>query len=92
MNAALWIGAFCVTMLVVATANGAEIGAKRNATEDAIMGESDVMVRQRRGDISLECTAKCTVYWVCRVKNWLFGGNCDYPFGCKCACPAWQDC
>uniref|UniRef100_A0A914VNJ2 Uncharacterized protein n=1 Tax=Plectus sambesii TaxID=2011161 RepID=A0A914VNJ2_9BILA len=39
MNAALlmMIGAFFVTLQVVATADGAEVRAKRNATEDAIM-------------------------------------------------------
>uniref|UniRef100_A0A914VQQ0 Uncharacterized protein n=1 Tax=Plectus sambesii TaxID=2011161 RepID=A0A914VQQ0_9BILA len=37
MNAAFLIGAFCMTVLVVANASGAEIGAKRNATKDAIV-------------------------------------------------------
>uniref|UniRef100_A0A914VSQ5 Uncharacterized protein n=1 Tax=Plectus sambesii TaxID=2011161 RepID=A0A914VSQ5_9BILA len=92
MNAALWIGVFCVTVLVVATANGAEIRAKRSAAEDAIMTESDVMNRQRRGDISVMCTIKCTAYWTCRAKNGLIFGSCDYPSGCQCACPAWQKC
>uniref|UniRef100_A0A914VEB7 Uncharacterized protein n=1 Tax=Plectus sambesii TaxID=2011161 RepID=A0A914VEB7_9BILA len=92
MNAALLIGAFCMTMLVVATANGAEIRAKRNATEDAIMAQSDVMNRQRRGDISLECTAKCSAYWTCRAKKFFIFGSCDYPSGCQCNCFAWQDC
>uniref|UniRef100_A0A914VS98 Uncharacterized protein n=1 Tax=Plectus sambesii TaxID=2011161 RepID=A0A914VS98_9BILA len=92
MNAALLIGAFCMTMLVVATANGAEIRAKRSAAEDAIMAESDVMNRQRRGDFNLECTAKCTGYWVCVAKNVFASATCDYPSGCECKCPFWQKC
>uniref|UniRef100_A0A914X530 Uncharacterized protein n=1 Tax=Plectus sambesii TaxID=2011161 RepID=A0A914X530_9BILA len=91
MNAALLIGAFYV-LLVVATANGAEIRAKRSAAEDAIMAESDVLTRQRRGEISPECTGKCTAYWTCRAKGLLIFGNCDYPDGCECKCFAWQDC
>uniref|UniRef100_A0A914X5A9 Uncharacterized protein n=1 Tax=Plectus sambesii TaxID=2011161 RepID=A0A914X5A9_9BILA len=75
MNAALLIGVFCMTMLVVANANGAEIRAKRQTGEDGNMAESDVLTRQGRGEISPECTAKCTAYWTCRVKNLLFLGN-----------------
>uniref|UniRef100_A0A914WGA5 Secreted protein n=1 Tax=Plectus sambesii TaxID=2011161 RepID=A0A914WGA5_9BILA len=65
MNAALLMmfGVFFVTLQVIATANRAEVRAKRNGTEDAIMAKSDVLTRQRRGDISWECTGKCAAYW-----------------------------
>uniref|UniRef100_A0A914XMN6 Uncharacterized protein n=1 Tax=Plectus sambesii TaxID=2011161 RepID=A0A914XMN6_9BILA len=92
MNAALLIGVFCATMLVVATANGAEIRAKRTADDDAIIAESNVLTRQRRGGISLSCTGKCSAYWACRAKGLFIFDSCDYPSGCECKCFAWQNC
>uniref|UniRef100_A0A914WM32 Uncharacterized protein n=1 Tax=Plectus sambesii TaxID=2011161 RepID=A0A914WM32_9BILA len=94
MNAALlmMVGAFFVTLQVIATVDGAEIRTKSIATEDAVMAESDILTRQRRGAISWECTAKCAGYWICIVKGALTSESCDYPSGCECKCFASQKC
>jgi hypothetical protein len=54
--------------------------------------ESDRRVgrRQKRGEISWECTAECSAYWRCRLENFFFFGDCDEPSGCNCMEFAWQ--
>ena len=51
--------------------------------------DNDGYVRTAKGVIDWQCTAKCAVWWRCRLSGF-FLRKCDRPAGCDCSRFAWE--
>jgi hypothetical protein len=55
----------------------------------AVPTNNDDYVLDAKGGIDWVCTARCAVWWKCRIQGW-FIKKCDQPSGCDCSKFAWE--
>ncbi|CAF3399108.1 unnamed protein product [Rotaria sp. Silwood1] len=56
-----------------------------NATDD----NNGNYIKAAKGEINWQCTAKCTLWWKCRILGF-FLRKCNKPAGCDCSKFAWE--